>query len=422
LDYKEDVEMKSKTFPVYRTHHGPITHLVDGKWTATAMMWEPVKALEQSYTRTKKKNHSEFWEMMRLKTNSSNNTVFADSEGNIAYYHGNFIPRRDTTFNYRQPVDGSNPATDWQGLHRVEEAITVVNPANGWIQNCNSTPFTSAAEYSPKRENYPNYMTLDREMFRAVNATRLLSEVKELTLDGLIDLAYDPYLPAFEYLIPGLIEAYDRSQPKNEKLKTPIDALRNWDFTVSKESSAMSLANFYGFNYLRKGERPDGVFEIDAIKFFGTASPDEERLAIFEEVVDQLEADFGTWDTPWGEINRFQRLNGDIRQDFDDDKPSIPVAMTSARWGALAAYGARRGSDTKRIYGTRGNSFVAAVEFGDKVKAKTLLAGGQSNDPNSPHFDDQMQRYADATFKEVPFYREDVEARAEENYQPGKRK
>jgi acyl-homoserine lactone acylase PvdQ len=93
--------------------------------------------------------------------------------------------------------------------------------------------------------------------------------------------------------------------------------------------------------------------------------------------------------------------------------------MTSGRWGALAAYGARNFNGSKNIYGYRGNSFVAMVEFGDKVKAKTMLAGGQSNDPDSPHFDDQAQRYADKQFKEVAYYKEDVEARAKKTYKPG---
>ncbi|MFT5419173.1 MAG: acyl-homoserine-lactone acylase, partial [Gammaproteobacteria bacterium] len=75
--------------------------------------------------------------------------------------------------------------------------------------------------------------------------------------------------------------------------------------------------------------------------------------------------------------------------------------------------------DTRRIYGSSGNSFVAVVEFGDKVRAKTLLAGGQSGDPDSPHFDDQAQRYVDRVFKDVAYYKKDVEHRAMRTYHPG---
>lgn len=419
LNYITDAGMKSMTFPMYRTHHGPVTHYTDGKWTSTALMWEPVKALEQSYTRTKKSGLEEFEQMMDIRTNSSNNTVYADAEGNIAYYHGNFIPKRDSQFNYRRPVDGSNPATDWQGLHTVDESIKVINPPTGWIQNCNSTPFTSAAEYSPKVEDYPVYMSRNQENFRGVHAIRLLKEASNLTLDRLIDLAYDPKLPAFEVLIPGVIEAFDKSgQPAD--LKEAVEELRSWDFTVSKESVAMSIAHFYASLYLQEGIRPEGLNFMQRIEYFGTESPENERLEILSQTLAKLDENYGTWRTPWGDINRFQRLNGDIVMKFDDSKPSIPVGMASGNWGALAAYGMRGNHpNVKKLYGSRGNSFVAVVEFGDKVRAKSLLAGGQSGDPTSPHFYDQAQRYADGEFKDVAFYREDVEARAERVYKPG---
>ena len=419
LKYKDGAELKEKTFPMYRTHHGPVTHEIDGKWVATALMWEPVKALTQSYTRTKLDNHQEFREMMEILTNSSNNTVYADADGTIAYYHGNFIPERDTQFNYRLPVDGSDPNTDWQGLHEVEEAITVVNPPNGWIQNCNSTPFTAAAEYSPKVEDYPKYMSLNRENFRGIHAIRLLEERKGFTLDKLIEMAYDPFLPGFEQLIPGLVEAYDKTPTKAPQLKDAVEVLRNWDFATNAESVAMSLAHFYGMEYLRNGNPPDGLTFMERINYFGTETPYEERLSMFTNSFNKLVADFGKWDTPWGEINRFQRLNGDIQSQFDDNQPSLPVGFASGLWGSLAAYGTRSLSNTKRIYGTRGNSFVAVVEFGEKVKAKSMLAGGQSGDPNSPHFYDQAQPYVDIKFKDVPYYREDVENRAKRTYQPG---
>ncbi|NNJ89739.1 MAG: acylase [Eudoraea sp.] len=421
LKYKEGEELKEKTFPTYRTHHGPITHMEGDRVVASAMMWEPIKALEQSYIRTKQEGYEGFREMMDIRTNSSNNTVYADAEGNIAYFHGNFIPVRDTVYDYSQPVEGKDPSTDWKGLHTVDDNILVLNPGNGWIQNCNSTPFTSALEFSPKRENYPGYMSIDRENFRGIHAIELLRNRSGYSIDSLIELAYDPYLPAFAALIPGLVEAYDQSQPKNPEMAKAIELLRAWDYKTGIESIGMTLAHFYGTNYGREGIRPYAMSDMEAMTYFGSASPQKERLAIFEMTLRQLDNDFKTWEIPWGEVNRYQRLNGDIRQAFDDDKPSMPIGFASGRWGALAAYGARYDNNTKKIYGTRGNSFVAVVEFGERVKAKSILAGGQSGDPSSPHFDDQAQPYADVVFKDVAFYKEDVIKRAQETYQPGKR-
>jgi acyl-homoserine-lactone acylase len=423
LSYKDGDSLKERSFNAYHTHHGPITHAVDGQWTATSLMWEPVKALEQSYIRTKQSGYKGFRKMMDIRTNSSNNTVYADAEGNIAYFHGNFIPIRNEAYNYRAPVDGSNPDTDWKGLHGVDEAITLLNPPNGWIQNCNSTPYTAAAEYSPKRGDYPDYMSIDRENYRGVHAISLLSQDKSnYTLDEVIVLAHDPYLPAFEDLIPGLVAAYDQHHLKYEGIKEAIELLRNWDLKTSAESRAMTLAHYYGTAVSRYGKRPYRMGTMEFFKYFGSESPEEERLQIFTDVLAELTLNFGTWDLAWGEVNRYQRLNGDIRQDFDDSQPSIPIGFASGRWGALAAYGVSYTTEgAKKIYGTRGNSFVAVVEFGDKVKAKSILAGGQSGDPRSPHFNDQAQRYADMEFKEVLYYKKDVEANAVRSYHPGEK-
>jgi acyl-homoserine-lactone acylase len=422
LKVKEGDGVSERVFTTYRTHHGPITHMVDGKWVATKLNWDPVNALQQSFIRTKQSGYDGFRKMMDTRTNSSNNTVYADAEGNIAYFHGNFVPRRDAGFDYSKPVDGANPATDWQGLHTVDEIVTLLNPENGWLQNCNSTPFTAAGEFSPKAENYPVYMAPDPENFRGLHAVRVLTGQSDFTLDKLLDVAYDPYLPGFEKLIPGLVEAFDDSDMDDPAMGAAIELLRAWDFRVSSDSVAMTLAHFYGYRYIEEGAKldaPEDIENLELINYFGTGSPKAERLKIFARTLDGLEADFGQWNTPWGEVNRFQRLNGEIDLPFDDDAPSLPVGMASGNWGALASFGAKRFPGTKRIYGNSGNSFVAVVEFGDKVKARSILAGGQSGDPASAHFYDQAQPYVDRKFKDVAYYKEDVERRAESTYHPG---
>jgi acyl-homoserine-lactone acylase len=422
VKYKNANNTGSKKFMVYRTHHGPITHASEKKWVATAMMWDPVKALEQSFLRTKNSNQKQFDKMMDIRTNSSNNTVYADADGNIAYYHGNFIPKRNTDFDYKKPVDGSNPKTDWNGLHDLKDNIFLLNPSSGWIQNCNSTPFTSAGTSSPKPENYPGYMSYSPENYRGVHAISLLSKAKNLTIDKLIDLAYDPYLPGAEELISGLIEAYDNNPINSAEMKTAINLLKKWDFKVSTDSKAMTISQFYLNTYNKSGKIPAGMHFMEKINYISSKSPANERLEIFAESLKDLKRDFGSVETVWGEFNRYQRINGDINQNFRDELPSIPIGMASGEWGALASFGTRKGTGTKRQYGVAGNSFVAVVEFGEKVQAKSMLAGGQSSDPNSKHFDDQMQRYADRKFKTVAFYREDVLKRAESKYHPGNKK
>lgn len=423
LKYKTTTGFEEKSFMTYRSHHGPITHANGDKWVATALMWSPVKALIQSFTRTKKSNFEEFNEMMDIRTNSSNNTVYADADGTIAYYHGNFIPKRDVRFDYTKPVDGSNPKTDWNGLHALEDNIFVKDPPNGWIQNCNSTPFTSADMYSPKREDYPRYMTSFPENYRGIHAIPLLNEASDLTLDKLITLAYDTYLPGAEVIKNGIIEAYTKNNSNYRDIKESVGLLKKWNSRVSVESVEMTLVQFYVLEYYRSGKIPSNSRgRMKRFEYMSATSPLKERIEIYRRAIKKLESDFGTWKTPWGEFNRYQRNDGEIRQLFDDSKPSLPVGMASGTWGALASFGARFGEETKRQYGVAGNSFVAVVEFGEKVTAKTMLAGGQSGDPSSPHFADQSQRYADGVFKTVAYYRDDVLKRAATTYHPGKEK
>ena len=421
LKYRDGDKFKFKTFPTFHTHHGPVTHMINGQWVTTKINWDPVNALQQSFTRTKTASHAEFRNMMDIRTNSSNNTVYADADGNIAYYHGNFIPKRDPSFDYSKPVNGSIKQTDWNGLHTVDETINILNPANGWIQNANSTPFTAAGEFSPKAEDYPIYMAPDSENFRGIHAVQVLTGQTDFTLDKLIEVAYDPYLPGFKTLISGLIDAYDKSRNPPLALAEPINTLRQWDYRVSVDSIPMSLAHYYGMQYLAEGTRPVGKSFMQIIEHFGNESLRSERLSIFGQAIEKLHTDFGQWNTPWGDINRLQRLTGDIDLPVDDTQPSIAIGLASGRWGALAAFGARSVNGSKKLYGYRGNSFVAVVEFGEKVQAKSLLAGGQSGDPDSAHFYDQAQRYAQGKFKNVAYYKEDVLKRSIERYQPGKR-
>ena len=421
LAYRDGAALAERTFTLYRTHHGPITHVLDGRWVATRINWDPARALAQSYTRTKLDNHAAFRAMMDMRTNSSNNTVFADAEGNIAYYHGNFVPRRDPQFDYAQPVDGSNPATDWQGLHTVEETVNLVNPPIGWLQNANSTPFTAAGPDSPRAEDYPAYMAPDPENFRGIHAVEVLSQVQDLTLDGLVQLAHSPDLPGFRLIIPSLLAAWDAAADPLPALAEPIAVLRDWDLRSGRESVAMTLANFYSLNCLDHPDRPAGQDLMTAINFCATGLTPAQQLAVFADTVSLLKQDFGQWAMPWGEVNRFQRLSGDIALVFDDQQPSVPVGMGHSHWGALADFGSRRMNGSKKLYGQAGNSFAAAVEFGPRLRARSILVGGQSNDPASPHFTDQVQRYVDEDWKEVAFYREDVEARAQERYAPGQR-
>jgi acyl-homoserine-lactone acylase len=422
LPYKGANGMAEKTVTAYFSHHGPIVRAADGKWVAVSLMNDPLKALQQSWLRTKARNYAQFYKVMELRTNSSNNTVYADADGNIAYFHGNFIPVRDPRFDYRKPVDGSDPATDWKGVHPVKDTIQLFNPKNGWIQNTNNWPYSAAGEYSPKASNYPAYMSMNPENARGVHAVRVLENKKDFTLESLIASAYDSQLTAFEPLLPQLFSAWEE-MPDGDMLKSSLSAqihvLRRWDMRNALNSVQTSLAVFWLQDLTKIFGPAAKAMNVPVLDYIATELAPQERLYALARASARLTEDFGSWQTPWGQINRFQRLTGDVVQPFDDSKPSIPVPYASGNWGSLAAFGMTSTPKTKRIYGERGNSFVAAVEFGKRVRAKSILAGGESGDPKSPHFNDQAEMYARGEFKDVLFYKDDVEKHLERKYHPG---
>jgi len=426
LAYKDGDKKSFKEFTALYTHHGPVVAKSKDYWVTLAMMVEPLKALTQSYQRTKSKRLEDYKKTMELKANSSNNTVFADSEGNIAYWHGDFIPKRNTSYDWTKPLDGSIVATDWQGLHEVSEIVHSYNPASGWIQNCNSTPFTLAGEFSPDKSKFPSYMAPDAQNARGINAERVLKRESAFTIDKLIAAANDPYLSGFEELIPTLVAAYKSSDNPTlrTKLKEPIALLSNWDKSYGIKSVATTLAIYWG-QELRKqisSRIPPASDQLSIIKLMETRSSDVEKLDALEKILDELQLDFGTWVVAWGEVNRFQRLTGKINETYSDFKPSLPVGSTSSFWGSLASFGSHKFQGTNKMYGYVGNSFVAVVEFGKEVKAKSVLAGGNNNNPLSPHFQDQAMLYSQGKFKDVWFYRKDVVKHAERTYHPGAKK
>jgi len=421
IPVKTDRGLAYRKFTVYHSHHGPIIRVEGERWIAIKLLQDPVPALSQSYLRTKTTNYASFRKTQELRTDTSNNTVYADADGTIAYFHGNFIPKRNTAFDYTHPVDGSNPATEWQGAHALEDCISLLNPSNGWIANTNNWPFSSAGAASPKRENYPAYMWTKGENPRGLHAVEVLQDIHNMTLDRLITAGYDSHLTGFEVLLPPLFASYDALRPDDSRrhnLSEAIAILRTWDRRTAKDSVPTTVAIFWGQELIeRKGADAQDAEEPVYDYLVGKLT-DAERVDALSAALEKLQRDFGRWQVPWGEINRYQRLTNDIVQPFDDAKPSLPVGLAPSQWGALASFDWSKPRKTQKIYGAGGNSFVAAVEFGPHIHAKAIMSGGESGDPSSPHFNDQALLFTEGRFRDVLFTPEEVRAHAERSYHP----
>jgi len=206
-------------------------------------------------------------------------------------------------------------------------------------------------------------------------------------------------------------------------LNEAISILKNWDYYAKENSIATALAVEWAYKldpiilkaYVDEGE----LDQVENTKKFAKNATANQMLPQLQAVLKELNSKWGTWKVTWGDINRFQRSSGDIDLKYDDAQPSLPIAFGPGSWGSLPSFKSSYQKDSKKRYGYNGNSFVCAVEFGPKIKAKSLLAGGNSGDPKSRHFNDQSEMYQKGSFKEVLFYKEDVIKNAEKTYHPG---
>ena len=219
-----------------------------------------------------------------------------------------------------------------------------------------------------------------------------------------------------------LIKAYDALPAGDTRrgwLQGPMAELRGWDYRWSAASVAQTLAMTWGEALKAALNAPVPERGNRVMMRLGRDTSEEQKIAALDQVTADLVRDFGKWQVPWGELNRFQRISPAIKASYDDKMPSIPVGFAEARYGSLASFRSLPREGTKRWYGDYGNSFVAVVEFGPRVRAHAVSAGGESGDPKSKHFRDQAGRYAVGDLRPVYFYPDELKGHVERTYRPG---
>jgi penicillin amidase len=427
---KGETGLAQHVFQFKKTHHGAVVANRDSfDVTIKNASTNTGAYILQAWAMCKAKNRKEFTSAMaRVQLNT--NTMYSDRFGNIAYWHGNAIPKRNKNFDWRFPVDGSNPATEWKGVHSLSEIIHIINPSNGWIQNCNSTPFLSTGIPMPAKEKYHSYMAYDEKTFRSEEVIRLLTNSGRISFSNFEQMVTSNHLPMMTAWLPQITAAYDRQTsvyPELKKLNDIIDTLRNWNHRYSLTSKATTIAVFWYMSYFDwvRNKLKDKFYSQnpEVTKFIFEKRlpiPDSIMVLMLQRATDTLQKRYGTAFVSWGEINRLQRIHtsGTIEK-FDDNKNSLPVSAVPGTMGSLFSFNTRAEPAQKKIYGIAGNTYVAIVEFGKRIKAKSIVYFGQNADPASPHYFDQAPLYVKGKFKDVYFYKEDVEKNAEKNYHPG---
>ncbi len=407
---RTDSGMVRRRYRFVRTHHGPVVATPDGGRAAIAIArFDQGGSIQQWDAMSRARTIEEFREALAQTAFPISNTMYADRAGNILYVHGNAVPRRDPRFDWTRPVDGSDPATDWQGYHALTELPQLLNPAAGWIQNTNATPFLASGEGSnPSAAAYPDYMAGEGDNARARTSRRILEAERSWTLNALAEAAFDARLPGVRERIDDVIDEWERrgaaESERMAELDAAIEALRVWDGISTIESPAMTLYMTW-LESLENGPA-DGAREDGA------------ALIALERAVRELHRTWGAVLVPWGEVNRLQRIHTSGATEFDDARPSLPIAGAPGSTGIVFAFGTRPGPGRRR-YGVRGHTWVGIAELGTSVDARTIVTFGQSADSTSSHWFDQAPLYARGEFKRAWFTAHDVAAHAQRSYHPG---
>jgi len=425
IQYKNGLKNDSITFTTYKTLHGPVVAKRNNNWLAAKTINENIELLNVHWSITKSKTYKEFVGWLDKRVMTGTNTIYADRSGNIGYWHGNFVPiRTNPNLDWSAPVPGNTSETNWKGAHLLKDIPNYINPSNGFVQNCNSTPLYGAGSFDSIMAKKPGYMFPDGYTPRSVNANRLLKNIKNITIDSVLEKCHSAYLANAAKFIPTLIRSFDSlSQPL--QLRAPINVLRTWNFNTDTTSIATTLSVLWVEKILQlnlaKLKKPVSNEVAYAISNGSNITLQNisaaVQVAYLDSVINDLQKDWGTWAVEWGKLNRFQR--NALGVEPSDSIPSLAVTATPAFMGSLNAYSSKKSKNSKVRYGATGNTFVAVVSFGKTLKAKSILTGGSSSNPKSKHFIDQANGYINHQFKNVNFYKSDVLKNKELDYHPG---
>jgi penicillin amidase len=407
IKIKKDRAIESRSFTLRKTHHGPVVSLKGNQALALRLAkLDEGGLIDEWYAMGKAHSLREFKTAMSRLAIPMFNTMYADGEGKIFYVYNGAVPRRSAKVDWTKPLDGSSPESEWQGYHKFEELPQLTNPVTGFLQSCNSTPFLTTTSGNPVQAAYPAYMVREPDTPRARISRRILAARDKFTFGEWTRTVFDTTVIEAETFVPALVDEWEKLKQADaaraEKLSAAVAKLRSWDRVSTIDSQAMTL-------FALSFERASGIRD--------TAS--WPKIRALEAVIANLERAWGTWQVPWGEINRLQRVHTSGRELFSDTRPSLPVPGAAGSLGIIFNFYSRPEKDQKRRYGYLGNTYVSVIEFGRQPQARSLLVFGENSNPTSPHYLDQARLYAAGEMKPSWFTLAQIKKHSDYSYHPG---
>jgi len=367
------------------TGHGPIVAHKDGKAYSMAIPYAgEIGLTDQIYEMMTARNLDEMKRALSHLQLMAQNIMVGTVQGDIFYLRNGRVPIRAKGVDPSKPIPGNTSATEWQGLHPLNDLVQILNPPNGYMHNCNVTPFAMMKNSPLVPDKYTPYIynasrTAPRHQ-RAEMMTELLDAANKVTLDDAINIAFSPQVYHADLWQARLKTAWSKAgNAAAADAAEVFDLIQKWNRRSDAESEG-ALA-FYAF---KKGLGPEIARQVEV----PADLTDDQLIAAVGKAAEWLKSSFGSLRAPYGKYFRVGRQGGD--RTFPVGGGSLNggannVAMATPRAISFSAAG-------KEMVGAGGQTSTQIVVLTNPPKSYAIIPLGESDHKESGHWDDQAEK------------------------------